>query len=50
MILDEPFTGLDPIATRQLKDEIDAMRPRGITVIFSTHVLPRPRSCATTSA
>jgi ABC-2 type transport system ATP-binding protein len=39
VILDEPFTGLDPIATRQFKDEIAAMRARGVTVIFSTHVL-----------
>jgi len=39
VILDEPFTGLDPIATRQFKDEIVAMRERGVTVIFSTHVL-----------
>jgi ABC-2 type transport system ATP-binding protein len=39
VILDEPFTGLDPIATRQFKDEISAMRARGTTVVFSTHVL-----------
>ena len=29
VILDEPFIGLDPIATRQFKDEIAAMRARG---------------------
>jgi ABC-2 type transport system ATP-binding protein len=39
VIFDEPFTGLDPIATRQLKDDIVAMRERGHTVLFSTHVL-----------
>lgn len=39
VFLDEPFTGLDPIATRQLKDDIQAMRGRGRTVMFSTHVL-----------
>jgi ABC-2 type transport system ATP-binding protein len=39
VIFDEPFTGLDPIATRQLKDDITAMRERGRTVLFSTHVL-----------
>jgi len=39
VILDEPFTGLDPIATRQLKDDLLAMRGRGRTVLFSTHVL-----------
>ena len=39
VILDEPFTGLDPIATRTLKDDILGMRERGRTVMFSTHVL-----------
>ena len=41
VILDEPFAGLDPIATRQLKDEILQMRERGTTVMLSTHVLPQ---------
>lgn len=41
VILDEPFTGLDPLATRQLKDEIAAMAAAGVTVVFSTHVLPQ---------
>jgi ABC-2 type transport system ATP-binding protein len=41
VILDEPFSGLDPIATRMFKDEISAMRSRGTTVLFSTHVLPQ---------
>jgi len=41
VILDEPFTGLDPIATRMIKDLIAEMRGRGATVLFSTHVLPQ---------
>lgn len=41
VILDEPFTGLDPIATRQFKDEIAAMAAGGVTVVLSTHVLPQ---------
>jgi len=41
VIFDEPFSGLDPIATRALKDEIAAMGARGTTVLFSTHVLPQ---------
>lgn len=41
VILDEPFTALDPIATRQLKDEIAAMAASGTTVVLSTHVLPQ---------
>ncbi len=47
VILDEPFTGLDPIATRQLKDEILHMTNRGITVLFSTHVLPQAEELCT---
>jgi ABC-2 type transport system ATP-binding protein len=39
VIFDEPFTGLDPIATRQLKEEVASMRERGTTVVFSTHVM-----------
>ncbi len=41
VVLDEPFTGLDPIATRQFKDEILAMAAAGTTVLLSTHVLPQ---------
>jgi len=37
IILDEPFTGLDPINTNLLKDEIAEMRNRGVSIIFSTH-------------
>lgn len=47
VILDEPFTGLDPIATRQFKDEILAMAQRGVTVLFSTHVLPQAEELCT---
>lgn len=37
IILDEPFSGLDPINTNVIKDEIYALNQKGITVIFSTH-------------
>lgn len=47
VILDEPFTGLDPIATRQFKDEILHMASRGVTVLFSTHVLPQAQELCT---
>src|SRR5690606_10727 len=36
-ILDEPFTGLDPINTGMIKDEIYRLRDQGVTVLFSTH-------------
>lgn len=37
IILDEPFTGLDPVNTELIKKEIMTMRDKGVTVIFSTH-------------
>ena len=37
IILDEPFSGLDPLNTNLIRNEIDALRERGATVIFSTH-------------
>ncbi len=37
MVLDEPFTGLDPINTRLLKDLILEQSHKGATVILSTH-------------
>jgi ABC-2 type transport system ATP-binding protein len=37
LILDEPFSGLDPINSNLIKDEILELRRRGTTIIFSTH-------------
>ncbi len=39
LILDEPFSGLDPVNTRALKDLFVEFRERGRTVVFSTHVM-----------
>ncbi len=39
VILDEPFSGLDPINAQALKDAVVELRARGKTVIFSTHVM-----------
>jgi ABC-2 type transport system ATP-binding protein len=39
IILDEPFTGLDPVNTNILKDIILEMRRKGHTIIFSTHMM-----------
>jgi ABC-2 type transport system ATP-binding protein len=41
LILDEPFSGLDPINTRALKDLLMAMSKEGVTIVLSTHVLPQ---------
>lgn len=37
LILDEPFSGLDPISTNMIKDEISRLQALGTTIIFSTH-------------
>jgi len=37
IILDEPFSGFDPINTNLIKDEILKLREGGSTIIFSTH-------------
>jgi ABC-2 type transport system ATP-binding protein len=37
IILDEPFSGLDPINANLIKDEIYRLAQNGTTIIFSTH-------------
>ena len=37
IILDEPFSGLDPVNSNLIKDEIYALARKGSTIIFSTH-------------
>lgn len=37
IILDEPFSGLDPVNANLIKDEIFSLAKNGSTVIFSTH-------------
>ncbi len=41
LILDEPFSGLDPINTRVFKDLLLDMSAEGVTIVLSTHVLPQ---------
>jgi ABC-2 type transport system ATP-binding protein len=40
LILDEPFSGLDPVSVRMMKEVIADEQRRGATVLFSTHVMP----------
>lgn len=37
LILDEPFSGFDPINSEQIKNEIQELRSNGTTIIFSSH-------------
>lgn len=39
LILDEPFVGLDPLASRALKDLMRSLCAEGCAIFFSTHVL-----------
>ncbi len=39
IILDEPFSGLDPLNVQLMKEMLSSEQQRGATIIFSTHVL-----------
>ena len=39
LILDEPFSGLDPVSVRMLRDIVFDEHRRGATILFSTHVM-----------
>ena len=40
LILDEPMSGLDPLGRREVRDLLLEQRARGVTVLFSSHILP----------
>jgi ABC-2 type transport system ATP-binding protein len=40
LILDEPMSGLDPFGRRDVRELIIEQRERGLTVMFSSHILP----------
>jgi ABC-2 type transport system ATP-binding protein len=37
IIIDEPFSGLDPVNTQMVKDLLREQRDRGVTILMSTH-------------
>jgi ABC-2 type transport system ATP-binding protein len=39
VILDEPFSGLDPVNTQVMKDVVLDLHGRGKTILFSTHIM-----------
>jgi ABC-2 type transport system ATP-binding protein len=39
LILDEPFSGLDPVSSRLLRDLVQQEHRRGATILLSTHVM-----------
>jgi ABC-2 type transport system ATP-binding protein len=40
VFLDEPMSGLDPAGRREFREIIADCRRRGVTVVFSSHILP----------
>ena len=39
IILDEPFSGLDPVNQKEVEDTIRALAQGGMTILFSTHTM-----------
>ena len=49
MILDEPFSGFDPVNAELIRKEILSLKDEGATIILSTHNMSPSRNFATTS-
>ena len=39
LILDEPFSGLDPVSVRLLREQMRTAHARGATILLSTHIM-----------
>jgi ABC-2 type transport system ATP-binding protein len=39
LILDEPFSGLDPVSVRLLREQVHRAHARGATILLSTHIM-----------
>lgn len=39
VFLDEPMSGLDPLGRREIKEAIEKLKSRGVSVFFSTHIV-----------
>ena len=50
IILDEPFSGLDPVSTDRMRELIMDLSAQGRTILFSTHIMEQAKSSATPSS
>jgi ABC-2 type transport system ATP-binding protein len=39
LVMDEPFSGLDPVNSQVMRDTVQDLRRRGKTILFSTHIM-----------
>lgn len=39
LVLDEPMSGLDPIGRKEVRDLMLSLKEKGITILFSSHIL-----------
>ena len=46
LILDEPTSGLDPVSRDELLDLFWELKDRGVTILFSTHIITDLEQCA----
>ena len=46
LILDEPTSGLDPVSRDELLDLFLELKDRGVTILFSTHIITDLEQCA----
>lgn len=44
VILDEPFYGLDPVSTKNIKAKIQELKTTGKTIILSTHIMEQAQT------
>ncbi|MBI4875814.1 MAG: ABC transporter ATP-binding protein [Acidobacteria bacterium] len=45
LLMDEPSTGLDPAARRELGQYVDELRAAGVTILVTTHILDEADRC-----
>ena len=46
LILDEPTSGLDPVSREELLEIFEALRDKGVAILFSTHITSDLDKCA----